>query len=150
MSQKSQNLQIKLDYSSILNIPLDSYCKDFTFIVNNEEFKTSRLVSEILSPMIVKMHLNDPTIDTFIITTHERGDFSKILNLVNFKQTEITSSEIDFTTEVLKILSNEFIQISFPENKEFTSEKVFQNLQKHAKNSIFYKQRYEEEIEDAQ
>ena len=65
----SQGNQIQLKPLSILQVPLYSYQKDFTFIVNGEEFKTSRIFSDLISSKISQMHSNDPTFDTFYINT---------------------------------------------------------------------------------
>lgn len=57
---------IQLDYSCVLNIPLQTYNEDFYFIVNGQEYKTNRLISVLLSPKISKIHLSDPIIDRII------------------------------------------------------------------------------------
>lgn len=49
--------QIQLKYSSIASVPIQTYKQDFTFVVNGEEFVTSRLISDLLSPKISNMHL---------------------------------------------------------------------------------------------
>ena len=51
--------KIQLKPSSILNVHLQKYPKDFTFIVNGKEFQTSRIISDLLSPKICKNHFND-------------------------------------------------------------------------------------------
>lgn len=53
--------QIILKPISILNVPFQIYQKDFTFFVNDEEFKTNKIISDILSPKICQIHYNDPT-----------------------------------------------------------------------------------------
>ena len=63
--------KMQLKTSCILTVPFQTYDADFSFIVNGEEFKTSRFISDLLSPTICKMHLNDPTVDTYIINTKE-------------------------------------------------------------------------------
>ena len=74
MSSFINRLQLKT--SSILNVPLQSYFDDFSFIVNGKEYKTSRLISDLLSPKICEIHANDPTFDIFTIKTQQKGDFS--------------------------------------------------------------------------
>lgn len=48
--------KIQLKTTSILNVSLQSYEKDFSFLVNGEEFKTSRIISDLLSPKICQLH----------------------------------------------------------------------------------------------
>ena len=79
-----QKNKIQLNLSAVLGIPLNKYDNDFAFIVNGEEFKTSRVVSDLLSPKIAKYHSIDPTIETFTINTAYKGHFELILNLINY------------------------------------------------------------------
>lgn len=88
----SQINKVLLKPSSISAVPLQTYDKDFSFVVNGKEFKTSRLLSDLLSPIICKIQLNDPTIDTFIINTNQNGDFSHFLQLTNFEPTTLIES----------------------------------------------------------
>lgn len=91
---------IKLKKSSIINVPLQTYQQDFTFIVNGEDYKTTRLFSDLISPKICKLHIIDPTIDFFIIDTKEKGNFSYFLDLQNFSEYSIPEEEIPFILEV--------------------------------------------------
>lgn len=52
------NSQIKLNTACLLNVPLHAYNKDFSFIVNGEEIKTSRLISDLLSPILIFYFFN--------------------------------------------------------------------------------------------
>lgn len=94
--------KVQITPSAILNVPLQTYQKDFSFIVNGEEFKTSRVISDLISPRICKIHQQDPTIDTFTIKTQQQGDFSRILKLCEFQEIEYSSDELDFIVEVIE------------------------------------------------
>ena len=94
---------MQLNPSTILNVPIETYPNDFTFIVNGQKFKTSRLVSDLLSPKISHIHANDPTYDTFTIDTSNHGNFDNILKLVNFKEVNYPEKEIPFISEVIEI-----------------------------------------------
>lgn len=48
----SKLIKAHLKQSSILNVPFQKYEKDFTFVVNGEEFKTNRFISDLLSPVL--------------------------------------------------------------------------------------------------
>ena len=93
---------IRLKTSSIVGVPLNTY-DDFTFIVNEEEFKTSYFIAELLSTKICKIHLIDPTVSSFTINTVKKGNFSIILNLVNFKYNTFTDDEIEFIIKKLNV-----------------------------------------------
>ena len=111
MSAKSKML---LDYSCVLNVPLQTYNEDFYFIINNETFKTNRLTSDLLSPKISRIHLADPTINRITITTKHKGNFNRILDLINFNSQDISEDEVTFILEVLDFLDNSSIHISVP------------------------------------
>lgn len=51
--------KIKLHTGCSINIPFQNYEKDFSFIVNGKEFKTTKFIADMLSPKISKYHLND-------------------------------------------------------------------------------------------
>lgn len=141
-------LKLQLNPSSILSVPLQTYNDDFTFIINGQEFKTSRLVSDLLSPSICRIHINDPTFDRFHIDTKQRGDFSLILQLLTFSELSIPSNETDFIIEVIEKLGNDSLQISgLYDKEELTIDNVFTKIKKHEKfRQIFHKQ-IEKEID---
>ena len=66
------NNTIKLLTDSILQAPLLNYERNFTFIVNEEQFETNKIIADLISPNISKLHLIDPTINEFTITTQEK------------------------------------------------------------------------------
>lgn len=95
--------QFQLNTSCLLNVPLQNYGDDFTFIVNRKEFKTSFLISDLISTKISKIHA-DPTINQFEITTKDQVFFSYILNLINFISVQLPEAEIPFFAEISEIL----------------------------------------------
>ena len=101
-----RNILFKLNTTSVFAIPFYSFDKDFCFIVNGEEFKTSRMIANFLSPKIGQMQLNDPTISHFYINTQNKGNFQHFLNLINFQKNEFPINEIPFIEEVTEILEN--------------------------------------------
>ena len=138
--------RLQLKSSCILTVPLHIYDSDFSFIVNGEEFKTTKLISDILSPVICRTHSNDPTFDTFIIDTHYRGNFSHILNLVNFNQINIPQNEVPFITEVIEILETDSIEYS-DGNPEITIDNVFTLVKFHEKFNVLYSNQLSAEID---
>ena len=73
--EKQDQVQFQLEIKSILNVPLQIYEDDFTFFVNGEEIKTSRIIADLLSPKICLYHRTDPTMDKIIINTEHTGQF---------------------------------------------------------------------------
>lgn len=136
--------KIQLKTDAILNVPLDVYDLNFLFIVNGEEFKTSQIQSDLLSPIICQNHRNDPTMNTFTINTHYEGHFSYILDLINFNQISIPDNEIPFLLEVLKILQNDSINLS---NLKFSASSSFDLLKKYQKYDSVFASEISEEID---
>lgn len=137
-----------LKTSCIFAVPIQNYINDFAFIVNGVEFKTSRLISNLLSPIICHIHLTDPTFDVFNIKTHHQGNFSHILSLVNFKQINIQESELPFISEVFEILGIQSIEyINNSKTIDIEIDNVFTLLNEHEKVPYFYSNRISEEID---
>lgn len=101
-----------LGQGSIKNIPFQQYQNDFTFIVDGKRYQTNRLVADILSPNIKKMHFTDPSIDEYCINTKndkiEKSDepdyFNEFLMLASFQ-----NSRLDLSRQ--KIYSEYFYQL---------------------------------------
>lgn len=139
---------IQLKFSSLLQVPLHSYERDFSFIVNGKEFKTNRIVSDLISPKISKNHSVDATFDTFTINTRNHGDFSIILNLINFQQIELPENQLPFISEVFEILGCELIDIIEPNRStKLTFGNIFKQIQFHSKYGNFYLKSLTEEID---
>ena len=94
---------LQLNTASIVNVPLQTYQEEFTFIINGKRFQATRLISDLLSPKISRMHAVDPTIETFCITTTQKGDFSYLLKLSNFQIQSIPDDILPFVSEVSEI-----------------------------------------------
>ena len=140
--------KIQLKATSILNVPLQLYEEDFSFVVNGEEFKTSRIISDLLSPKICQLRMNDPTLNMYVINTSEQGNFSNVLKLVNFDQNDIPENEIPFILEVMEILNNKSIEFQDQENSvKITTDNVFSLILRHEKYPHFYSKSLQNEIE---
>lgn len=136
-----------LKSSCILDVPLQNYGDDFTFIVNGEKYNTSYLIADLLSPIISKTHKSDPTYNKLSINTNQKGNFSHILNLLNFDLNDVPQDEIPFISEVIKILKNESIEIIQPDISEITIYNVFSLLNMHEKSPLYNSNRFQEEID---
>ena len=139
--------KIHLNPLTITNIPLQVYNDKFTFVVNKEEFKTSKIVSDLLSPHICRAHAADPTFNKFEINTIHHGNFSHILHLIDFKEQGFPTSEIQFISEVIEILGNDKIEISKGESaEEITIDNVLPFILEHEKYETFFSDALKEEI----
>lgn len=140
--------KIQLKPSSVLGIPIKTYDNDFTFIINGEEFKTSRIISDLLSPKICNIHFSDPTSNVYIINTSHKGNFSRFLNLATFDEIDIPENEQCFISEVIEKLGLEYIKVTtIDSSTNLTIDNVFPMIQKHEKFERIYSKLFSEEID---
>ena len=136
MSTERTTIQLKI--ASILDVPINSYEEDFTFVINGQEFRTSRLFSEILSSKICRIHLVDPTIDKYTINTNHQGQFQRIFDLINFQQNNIPDQEILFFIDVIEQIGNDSIHfISNVESSEIANDNIFKTFKIHFQKKFF-------------
>ena len=57
---------------------------------------TNRIVADILSPIINKMHLTEPKSSKYTINTKTSGNFSIFLQLINFNFNNIPENKIPY------------------------------------------------------
>ena len=78
------NKCFSLCFNNVKHIPFEKYEKDFIFIVNNKQYKTSRIFADLLSPIISQYHYIDETIDSITIKydndNTEKGQFNSLTN----------------------------------------------------------------------
>lgn len=127
-------------------VPFDSYPKDFTFIVNKEEFHTNKLIADLLSKKISKIHLTDPTADQYEIITKYPGDFQRVLDLLKVDNLNIKSSELPFFSEITNSLDID-INIKIQRTDKLTIDNVLDLIHEHEKFEEFYGNFLNEEIE---
>lgn len=145
MEEKSYLL---LRTESISNVPLQKFENSFTFHVNDNEYRTGLITALILSPKLCQFFYTDPTIDEITINTKNPGDFSHILDLINFDYNYISESEIPFIQEVVEFLGNKSIEVHDKTiETTLTLENVFDLLKTHENNSIAYSNSIQKEIE---
>lgn len=116
MNQKQEkgNIQIGLDLEIIKKIPFDKYDKDFTFIINCKQYKTSRFVADVLSPIILRSHFSDKTINEFYIETNnyqegneDNHDFNEILSFASFESKNVEEKDKEYYISIFYALGNE-------------------------------------------
>lgn len=143
-----QTTKIQLGTETIMNLPLQKYKEEFTFIVNGKHFKTNRLIADLLSPNICKFHSTDAANDTFTINTKAKGDFSHVIDLIKFEQIDIPMDEIPYICEVIANLGNTSIRfLDKIQQIIITTDNVFELIQKHQKFENFYSKELVDDID---
>lgn len=143
----SQGIKLQFQADAVKNLPFHIFDKDFKFIVNGQEFQTSRFIAYLLSPRIVQMCMTDPTIDTFYITTKSHTcDFNRILELATFSSVELKEEEIPFFSEIFEILEISSTTITKLSQSTVTEDNVIELLLRHSISPHFYKTEIDEEI----
>lgn len=133
----SEEISLSLKPTSIMEVPLHIY-EDFTFVVNGENYKTNKIIADLLSNAVCKMHLIDPTLSEFTIDTEEKGDFSKIIKLADFTKHKISKSEFPFVAEALNKIESKYIDIFNKEFEIIEDDTVFDRFNQHIKNPDLY------------
>lgn len=94
-------VKFNLSQKNIQELPYNNYVRDFTFIVNDREYPTSRIVADLLSPTIRRAHLTDSTLNKFHLNisnlenaNNNTDYFTDFLNLVNFQTNDLDSARI--------------------------------------------------------
>ena len=72
-----------------------------SFQTCNDEYKTCRLISDLLSTIISKIHLVDPAIDKYTINTNHQGQFQRIFDIINFQQKSLPDQGILFFIDTI-------------------------------------------------
>lgn len=148
----SETNQIQIKITSIKDVPMNTYGEEFTFIVNGQEFPTSRLFSDLLSSKICRIHQVDPTYNRMIINTKHAGNFSKFLEDCKFDETQIDEQSILFYNEIIEHLGEEHFNITtLTTTKETTydeKENILKHISRHRTEGIFSQDKYENEINE--
>ncbi|KAK8892257.1 hypothetical protein M9Y10_029481 [Tritrichomonas musculus] len=142
---KVKGSRLKLLTNTIKQVPLDNYPKDFAFIINGQQFKTSKIIADLISPTISKIHRNDPTVSEFLINTKEAGNFQNVLDLITFRSNEIKQEEMEFIFEIFSTLGIDDSQIEI-EIPEFTIDGVIELIKDQEHLSSFFSTNLTREI----
>lgn len=147
-SSSKPSLYAKVTISSLLPVPIDNYPKDFTFIVNGEEFPTNKIVADFLSKKIAKLHTTDPNLDKYELHTNETGNFQIIFDLIKNSESKINESDVAFLFEVFSKLELNLNLSDFLEN-DFTVEDVLDRIGDHEHYHMICSDTFTREIECA-
>lgn len=136
------------------DIALEKYEHNFTFIVNNRQYSTSRVVADLLSPIINNYHYQDESIDEFTITTIEPTDndyFTDFLELPKIDETKLDDSRMKQYSQYFFELGNydEFMNLNPEYNEEVTSSNAIQRLRTLlSKFSLHHANNFESRMKD--
>ena len=131
---------ISLSLESIKSIPLEKFDKDFKFYVNGKCYETTRIIADILSPIINKYHYEDESINEFTITfddqdieptkQKDKDYFIDFLNLSNFEPREVDSISQKYYSQYFLQLGNikEYFKLHQEYFENLTSENVIDRL----------------------
>lgn len=132
-----KEIKFKLDIENIEEIPFHKYDQNFTFIVDGKRYQTNRVVADILSPKLRKLHFSDESLNEFYIDTKiqsKLGDkndyFSEFLNLTSFNEIKLDSNHLKFYMQYFYALGNidSFLKMKQHYCEELTVENAVDRL----------------------
>ena len=104
-----------LNFDNFRNIAISKYDKNFTFIVGDKKLYTSRIIADLLSPIINAYHYSDECINEFTINPSSQNDdyFEDFLKLPESEKVELDSNHIKSYSEYFLQLGNtdEFLKL---------------------------------------
>ena len=130
-------MNFRLDLKNLQRIPFEKYNHKFTFVVDGKEYVTSRIVADLLSPIICQTHFQDESITGFNITLNKsitKGNslevdyFNEFLNLSQLLENhELDEERINIFSEFFLQLGNinEFIKMK---SQYLESQSVIQSI----------------------
>lgn len=135
-------MNFSLSFDNVKEIPLDKYEKNFTFIVDDKKYETSRYVADLVSPIIRQYHYTDETINSFVIhtcnnetakvhsTSNEEDYFADFLRLPEFNTKTINETQMKRYTEYFIQLGNinEYLKLQPEMTSELNSQNVIDRL----------------------
>ncbi|KAK8898305.1 hypothetical protein M9Y10_000588 [Tritrichomonas musculus] len=136
------NVKFSLGLENVKHVPINKYARDFTFIVDGKQYQTSRILADLLSPIISELHSVDETADTFTIITTKKlrqqeqssntniDYFSDFLNKPIFEEQEIDSTRMNYYSEYFLQLGNfeEYLKLQHKYSDDITADNVIDRL----------------------
>lgn len=112
-----------------MNANFDVLEKGFTFVVDGQQYQTSKFVASLLSPEISKAFSTDKSLSSYTINTKSKGNFNVILNAVSVREQVISNEDKEYLCEILEKLKNKYLRIELNIcTSEITYENVFSDL----------------------
>lgn len=74
---ESKSMNFKLNIKNLKEIPFNMYENDFTFHLKNKEYKTNRIIANLLSPYVRQLHYLDKYSNEFYIKIDKSDDQKK-------------------------------------------------------------------------
>ena len=147
ISSKKRMLNYTLDTENIKNVPFNLYEKDFIFVVDGRTYLTSRIIADLLSPLVCKLHYTDRTVNEFIIdmktmntNSNENDYFTEFLSLSDFQKSTIDPNRQKFYLHYFFNLGNidEYFRLQSEYLKTIDVENVLDRLQSFSKMNLDY------------
>lgn len=147
--EEEEDIDFSLSTENLNDIPFHKYENNFTFIVNGKKYYTSRVVADLLSPIIREYHYIDETINEFSINTIEKLDvFEDFLSLSNFENALISKDRQKIYSEYFYQLGNinEYIKLHQESFEETNHENAVGRLISISQNATLLSNYFDESV----
>lgn len=133
-------MEYSLDIEELQRIPFDKYEQDFMFIINGQQFYTTRFIADLLSPIIRKAHYHDSTFNKYEITKEDIFEgleenqfleyFSEFLTLSNYYTQTLDCTRQKYYSAYFYCIGNikEYFRIENKYFEEISTENVIERI----------------------
>lgn len=127
-------MEFSLNLKVLNDIPFQKYANDFTFIVNGKRHPTPRIIADLLSPKVRKLHFSDESANEFYIDT-ENGKvtadyFEDFLKLCTNDQINLDLQHQELYSQYFYKLgnANEYLRIQTNISNSISTENAIDKL----------------------
>ena len=124
------------------NAQLQNLKNDFWFIVNDKVYPTNRVIADIISPKICKLHETDPSLSVYQMNITKKGKFERILEYFNNQAISLSSGEVIYFLSVFSEFRNsvECDNLFSDMIQPISDSNVFDRIQMKFELSLSYKE----------
>jgi hypothetical protein len=84
MMSDNCSLEVSLSAKGLANLSRNVYENDFTFIVSNDQYHCSSLITAFLSPIIAKLYTSDPILRDIVVKTSDPNHYFELFINLSF------------------------------------------------------------------
>ncbi|KAH0790405.1 F5/8 type C domain containing protein [Histomonas meleagridis] len=130
--------EVNLSAKGIVNLQTNNITEDFVFYVDEKEYHCNRVCADFISPNISRLHLIDPTINSYSIKVHDTdGNFNKVIQLMNGHSVSVDENSSQFLMHIGMLLGNNELVEKVASEKDLSIEQILEHF---SQGNVFQKE----------